>query len=478
MAEPVRFPDIPLYEGWGAPNRVEADVQGLELIAGALPEDLRGCLFRCGPDRQYPPLTGDDIFIDGEGMLHGWYFRDGQVDYKSRWVRNERFLLQEKARRSLFGRYRNRYTNDPSVAGKDQSTANTSAIWHGRKLLVLKEDALPMEVDPYTFAVKGYHNYGGRVNAVSMTAHPKFDYHRNELLSFSYQAKGDATTDFVFHVIDANGEIVHQIAFHMPYAGMVHDFAITDTHLVVPFFPLITNMDVIKAGGPYYQWHPDKECHVAIVPRRGNASQIRWFKGPACSAGHMMNAFNEGNVLHLDLCLYEGNCFGFFPSADGSEFKPCPPLLTRLSFDLADSSDAFTKRVLGPVPCEMPQIDERYTGKAYRYGFTICYQPPRRVSQLGRWDLKTGELKLWDPGPESAVQEAKFVPRGPGEGNGYLLVPVNRVAEMRSDLAVLDALDFDAGPIALFKMPVRVKASFHGIWVPEETMQTGLYRYP
>ena len=59
---------------------------------------------------------------------NGWYFRDGQVDYKSRWVRNERFVLQEKARRSLFGRYRNRYTNDPSVQGKDQSTANTSAV--------------------------------------------------------------------------------------------------------------------------------------------------------------------------------------------------------------------------------------------------------------------------------------------------------------------------------------------------------------
>jgi len=118
MAEPVRFPNIPLYEGWGAPNRVESDILGLELIAGELPQDLRGCLFRCGPDRQFPSLFKDDIFIDGEGMMHGWYFRDGQVDYKCRWVRNERFLLQEKARRSLFGRYRNRYTNDPSVAGQ------------------------------------------------------------------------------------------------------------------------------------------------------------------------------------------------------------------------------------------------------------------------------------------------------------------------------------------------------------------------
>lgn len=135
MTEPVRFPDIPLYEGWGAPHRLESDVLDLELIAGELPRELSGRLYRCGPDRQYPPLFKDDIFIDGEGMVHMWTFTNGHVDYKSRWVRNERFLLQEQARRSLFGRYRNRYTNDPSVEGRDQSPANTSTLWHGKRLL-------------------------------------------------------------------------------------------------------------------------------------------------------------------------------------------------------------------------------------------------------------------------------------------------------------------------------------------------------
>ena len=191
-----------------------------------------------------------------------------------------------------------------------------------------------------------------------------------------------------------------------------------------------------------------------------------------------MNAFNEGSMLHLDLCLYAGNCFAFFPSADGSAYVPCPPILTRMSFDLGKPGDEFTCTPLGKVPCEMPQIDERYNGKPYRYGYTICYEPPRRTSKLGHWDLQTGTLKFWEPGPESAIQEAKFVPKGPGEGNGYLLVPVNRLAENRSDLAILDALDIEAGPIALIKMPIRLRASFHGSWVPEEALATGLYNYP
>ncbi len=80
----VVFPDIPLYKGWGAPLRVESDARDLEVLSGSVPRDLNGALYRCGPDRQYPPMTKDDVFIDGEGMVHRFRFEDGHVDYRSR----------------------------------------------------------------------------------------------------------------------------------------------------------------------------------------------------------------------------------------------------------------------------------------------------------------------------------------------------------------------------------------------------------
>src|SRR5580658_8050072 len=94
----IRFPDIPLYKAWGHPYRVEATIRGLELVERHLPPESEGTLLRCGPDRQYPPQNGSDVFIDGEGMVHTFRFSGGQVDYMSRWVRTERFVLQEKAR--------------------------------------------------------------------------------------------------------------------------------------------------------------------------------------------------------------------------------------------------------------------------------------------------------------------------------------------------------------------------------------------
>jgi carotenoid cleavage dioxygenase-like enzyme len=277
--------------------------------------------------------------------------------------------------------------------------------------------------------------------------------------------------------------MVHEIPLQMPYPGMVHDFAVTDAHIIVPFFPLITDLEVVKAGGPYYQWHPAQKSYYAVVPRRGSAREVRWFQGPAVSAGHMMNAFTEGDTVHLDLCLYDGNCFDFFPSHDGSPFKGSPPLLTRMSFNLG--TEQMTMRRLMASACEMPKIDDRRMGKPYRYGFVIC-RPPDAVAgsvglgAIGRFDHDTGTLTTWSPGADSGVQEPIFVPRGPdaAEGDGYLLVLVNRLAQLRSDLVVLDAQRIQDGPVALVRLPTRVRATFHGMWVPGSTQARGLGSKP
>jgi carotenoid cleavage dioxygenase len=74
------------------------------------------------------------------------------------------------------------------------------------------------------------------------------------------------------------------------------------------------------------------------------------------------------------------------------------------------------------------------------------------------------------------VQEPNFAVRpGAPEGDGYLLTIVNRLAENRSDLAILNANRLSDGPIAMLKLPVRVRSTFHGMWVPTSALQTGRY---
>ncbi|HXA93389.1 MAG TPA: carotenoid oxygenase family protein, partial [Steroidobacteraceae bacterium] len=166
------FPRTATFTGFNEPRRIEADVFDLE-IEGRLPRDIRGTFYRCGPDPRFTPRLGDDININGDGMVSLFRFEDGHVDFKSRYVRTEKYRLETAARGALFGAYRNPYTDDASVAGKDRTTANTNVVQHAGRLFALKEDGLPHELDPVTLETRGRYDFGGELKSLTFSAHPK-----------------------------------------------------------------------------------------------------------------------------------------------------------------------------------------------------------------------------------------------------------------------------------------------------------------
>ena len=62
-----------------------------------MPADLDGTFYRVGPDFQYPPRL-PNIPFDGEGHIGMFRFANGHVDYKSRFVRTQRYKAQAEAR--------------------------------------------------------------------------------------------------------------------------------------------------------------------------------------------------------------------------------------------------------------------------------------------------------------------------------------------------------------------------------------------
>lgn len=59
-------------------------------------------------------------------------------------------------------------------------------------------------------------------------------------------------------------------------------------------------------------------------------------------------------------------------------------------------------------------------------------------------------------------------PDGAAENDGWLLTVVTDRAEGRSDLAVIDARDVAAGPIARVHLPQRLPFGFHSNWFPAD----------
>ena len=133
MAKP--FPDHPNLNGGFAPLLMECDAPDL-VVEGEIPLELNGAFFRNGPNPQFAP-RGDYHWFAGDGMVHGFYMKEGRVSYRNRWVRTVKWQKENAAGESLFGAF-NPMESDESVQGMEtDGLANTNIVWHAGKLLAL-----------------------------------------------------------------------------------------------------------------------------------------------------------------------------------------------------------------------------------------------------------------------------------------------------------------------------------------------------
>jgi carotenoid cleavage dioxygenase-like enzyme len=142
------------FQGRQLPStRLEAELYDAEVI-GEVPREISGALYRVGGDRYWPTLE-DDIVINGDGLFSLLRIEGGHADFMSRYVRTPRFLAERDARRRLYGKYRNKYTDDPDAPQVDRdNTGNTYAHFHAGRLFALREDSRPYMIDPETLETR------------------------------------------------------------------------------------------------------------------------------------------------------------------------------------------------------------------------------------------------------------------------------------------------------------------------------------
>ncbi|MGA2058095.1 MAG: carotenoid oxygenase family protein [Bradyrhizobium sp.] len=448
------------------PIPFESDAAYLK-VTGELPRELNGTLYRNGPNPQFDAPNAH--WFVGDGMLHAFHLENGAASYRNRWVRTSKWQAEHEAGRALFGGFGQKLPDAPASSA-DGCVANTNIIFHGGKLLALVESHLPTEIEPGTLATRGTCNFDGALSG-PFTAHPKTDPVTGELFFFGYNASGPFTPTLSFGSIDAGGHATRFDRFEAPYASMVHDFIVTERHLLFPILPITGSMMRAMRGRPPYAWEPNKGAYVGVMKRNGSAKDIVWFRGESCYVFHVMNAWEEGDRIIADVMQFEEA--PLFPHPDGSPTNPdkSRARLARWTFDLAGNTDRFQQTYLDDLTGEFPRIDDRRAGLANHHGWYACANPELRMfegfsgvahvngkgERLGKYLLPLGD----------SISEPVFVERSKdaAEGDGWLLAAVWRANENTSDLAVFNATDVDAGPVALVHLGHRVPDGFHGNWV-------------
>src|SRR5688572_3266194 len=461
--------------------RLEADVRDCE-VTGKVPTDLNGAFYRVGPDAQYPLARGN-IPFDGEGHVSMFRIKYGRVNYRSRFVRNERYLAQEKAGRILFPMYRNPGMDDPSVKGLSRSTANTHIINHRNYLLALKEDSPPSALNLLTLetAVPTY-TFDGQLPSRTFTAHPKLDSHTGNMVAFGYESEGHGSDVVTMFEFTPQGRKVWDAKIQVPYVGMLHDFAVTENYIVFYVIPMAIDQAQMDKGGIHWSWDGTKPTYFALVRRGRDGKDVRCTQGPTRRPTHVIGASQHATHLVVDVEMSMSNPFPFMPMRDGSRWDPVAGTshITRLTVDLKGRrASAYGIEQMYPHVGALPRQDDRYNTVPYRYGFLGCPDPNAAPGTGGacyaRFDHQNRSSTLFNAGTETSLAENCFAPNSKDapEGAGYLMGLATRLSEGgRSDLVILDAERLQDGPVATVHLPMRAPGQVHGWWVPEWQMPT------
>jgi len=468
------------------PLRFEASIDDCEVV-GKIPSDMDGAFFRAGYEWYYPPMFPDDAILNADGYTSAFRIKGGKVDYRGRWVETYRVKQMRKARRQLYGYYRNPFTDDPSVSDPQhpnlRTVANTAPVAHGGKLFALKEDGLPHQIDPNTLATIGPYDFKGKWKSQTFTAHPKLDPVSGEMIAFGYEATGLASDDLWIYTHDRKGNITKEVRTKVPYVSVIHDMALSQKHILIPFAGYVTSLERLKAGKIHWGWDQTKPSYIGVLPRDGEAKDMRWFKGPLRCMMHTLNAQDEKDgKLTLYASFWDGNFFPFFPPVDGSPWDPklARAFIRKLTFDLNSRKDTWTEEILWPNQVsDLGKVDPRVLSLPTRYLYTSFGDPDRPfdrarigagapaqpTNSYGRFDLATGKLDKYFAGTTHSLQELSFVQRKGGtEGDGYIVGVADNLAENRSELVIADAQHLADGDIARVLLPFKLSPQVHGVW--------------
>jgi carotenoid cleavage dioxygenase-like enzyme len=448
-------------EGNWAPVHDELDVGHLAVV-GELPEDLAGTFLRIGPNAQFPPI-GRYHFFDGDGMVHAVRVEGGRASYRNRWVRTKGFLLEREAGRALW----TGFAEPPNLAEPPhgmvyKNAANTALAHHGNRLYATWEGGAPHEIRLPDLETLGQNDFEGRLD-YPFTAHPKVDAVTGEMLFFGYTF---STPIIKYGVVLPDGRLDHYIEIPLDVPVMMHDFAVTEHYTIFLDLPYAFRMERYERGEVPLAFEPDRPARFGIMPRRGDASSIRWFELPACFIFHTFNAYEEGSriVLHASR-LARVDVMGAAPATklgeDGGR-------VTRFSFDL-DTGEAKEER-LDDVPADFTRIDDRLTGRKNRWGTAARFLPGMEVpfaDGVIRYDFERNTSETLVFGKNRFGGEMVFAPRkgATAEDDGYVVGFVHDEPAGQSEMIVLDAREISRGPVARVVMPRRVPYGFHAAWV-------------
>lgn len=472
--------DHPYRSGAWRPQNTEYDASNMP-IQGQIPEDLSGVYLRNTENPLHPNVERYHPF-DGDGMIHMIAFSNGEAIYRNRFVPTTGLAIEQETASAQWSGLAESPLKAPRSDGwgartRMKDASSTDIVVHGGLALSSFYQCGDLyQMDPFTLKDQGRATWGGQFPACGVSAHTKVDERTKELLFFNYE------TDAPFMhygVVNDDHELVHYVPIPLQGARLPHDMAFTENYAILNDCPLFWDPDLMSRGIYATNWHPDMPTRFAVIPRRGNTTDIRWFEADPTYVLHWINAFemhdHEGDWVILD---------GFFQHCPSPFVPPDADLNTRM-FRFLDlyAMDSRPHRwrfnlttgetregPLSDVVTEFGTTNGRYQGLDYRYYYSViptpgCFQ----FDGITKNDLVTGRTDSFRFGDGVFGSETVMAPRAGAvnEDDGYLITFVSDVTNDRSECLIFDAQSVADGPLCRIELPERISSGTHACWAPQ-----------
>ncbi len=454
----------PYLQGLYAPVAAETAASRLKVI-GEIPRDLRGAYFRNGPNPSKAP-RGLHHWFDGDGMIHGIWFENGEARYANRFIQTADYAAERAGAEPMPGIF------EPSRAAPGRrtvykDTANTDLVFHSGRLLALWYiSGAPVAVDATTLETIGAETFDGALTR-NVSAHSKVDPRTGEFVFFDYALY---EPKMWVGTADRNRRLTHLQEIDLPGPRLPHDMGLTENYVILHDLPVVFTEQALRRR--IWSIHvADQPTRFGVVPRKGGAP--KWFELPTCYIYHVINAWEEGDEVVMAACKMVPN--GYEP--DNAAFGPYAPMAQVLAlraqpfrWRMNMKTGEGREEQIDEALSEFPAVNLDYTGLKSRWSYHVVMDDHvlQRYSALRKYDLATGRFAQFDFPAGVYGSEPAFVPRpnARDEDDGYVLTFATDLAAGASEAFILDAKNFAGPPLARVQIPARIPAGFHGTFAP------------
>jgi all-trans-8'-apo-beta-carotenal 15,15'-oxygenase len=447
----------------------------LPIVAGAIPPNLRGSLYRNGPARLERGGQRVGHWFDGDGAILGIHFTPSGATGVYRYVQTAGLQTEARSGQWQYGGYG---MVAPGAFWQrfkaPKNAANTSVLALPDRLLALWEGGSPHALNLETLATMGLDDLGGLAPGRSYSAHPKVDAQTGDIYNFGIGFGKNAVLH-VYHS-DRTGQIRQTNAIALKGIPLVHDFVLAGPYLifVIPpvrmeIFPMLARL---KSFSETLTWRPEEGTQILVIDRDTLQLVSRGETDPWYQWHFVNGCVNDQGRVVVDMVRYSDFKTNQFLQevATGITQTTALGTLWRMQVD-PQSGHVYETVELCDRCCEFPVVKPHTVGQPWQDTYFSLHQlgvdPGQELfGAIGHFNYRTGTLTATQLGAQCYPMEPIYAPDPQNPNRGWILTVVYDGQHHHSQVWILDSDRLDDEPVCRLALPEVIPLGFHGTWKP------------